>query len=132
MKKQVVGPGVQCRGSIINITSLAGHGGAYQHLPAYTGSKSAAEGLTRALAQEVGPDQIRVNAVAPGFTFTPMLRSHAGVEDMDYVASITPLRRLGLPEDIANTCVLLCSPLAGFITGQALAVDGGMSLEHYC
>jgi len=130
MKKQTPGKGLSCRGSIINITSLAGHGGAFQHLPSYTGSKSAPEGLTRALAQEFGPEQIRINSVAPGFTLTPMLKKHAKPEDMEYVAGMTPMRRLVLPQDIANACVLLSSPLAGFITGQSLAVDGGLSLEH--
>lgn len=132
MVKQEPGNGLQCRGSIINVTSLAGHGGAFMNLPSYTGSKSAPEALTRAMAQDVGPDKIRVNSVAPGFTFTPMLTGHAKTEDLNYVAGITPLRRLGLPEDIANACVFLSSPMAGFITGQSLAVDGGLSLEHYC
>lgn len=132
MLKQLPLKGLQCRGSIINITSLAGHGGAFQHLPSYTGSKAAPEGLTKALAQDFGPEQIRVNSVAPGFTSTPMLMKHAKPQDLDYVVEITPMRRLALPEDIANACVLLSSSLAGFISGQSLAVDGGLSLEHYC
>ncbi|KIX97750.1 uncharacterized protein Z520_06528 [Fonsecaea multimorphosa CBS 102226] len=132
MLKQSPMQGLQVCGSIINITSLAGHGGAFQNLPSYTGSKAAPEALTRVLAQDFGPEKIRVNSIAPGFTLTPMLKKHAKLEDMEYVANVTPMRRLANPEDIANACVLMSSSLAGFITGQSLAVDGGLSLEHYC
>jgi len=132
MLKQEPSNGLTCRGSIVNITSLAGHGGAFESLPAYTGSKAAPEALTRSMAQDYGPHNIRINAIAPGFTLTPMLKGFANQDVLDYVAGITPMRRLASPEDIANGCLLLSSAFAGFIHGQSLAVDGGLSLEHYC
>lgn len=132
MLKQELRPGSSCRGSIINITSLAGHGGAYGGLPAYTMSKACPEALTRSIAQDYGPKEIRINTVAPGFTLTPMLQNHASKAELDYIATQIPMRRLGKAEDMANASLLLCSPFAEYIHGQSLAVDGGLSLEHYC
>lgn len=132
MIRQEPRKGSQCRGSIINITSLAGHGGAYAQLPAYTMSKACPESLTRSIAQETGAQGIRINTVAPGFTLTPMLQGHAAQETLDQIATLVPMRRLGTSQDIANACLLLSSPYAEYIHGQSLAVDGGLSLEHYC
>jgi len=131
MLRQEPLPGLKCRGSIINITSLAGHGGAFEFLPSYTGSKSAVEALTRSVALDYGPLGIRVNSIAPGFTLTPMMNAHVTEQTLKKVIDTTPLRRLGMPEDIANACLFMSSPYASVIHGQSLAVDGGFSLEHY-
>jgi NAD(P)-dependent dehydrogenase (short-subunit alcohol dehydrogenase family) len=95
----------------------------------YVAAKSAVNGLTKALALELGPDGITVNAVPPGFIDTPMLR-RAQERDLlggtiDEHIARTPVRRVGQPEDIAATCAFLVSEEAGYITGQIIGVNGG-------
>lgn len=90
---------------------------------AYPTSKFAVSGFTLSLARELGPQGIRVNAVAPGITETDMMRAVPKDVIEPLVAQI-PLRRLGQPEDIANAFVFLASDLASYITGVTLSVDG--------
>lgn len=110
-------------GSIISISSTSaftGEGGAH-----YCATKAAVLGLTRALAEEVGPRGIRVNAVVPGPTLTPAMAS-ISAEWQQSMASRVPLQRLAQPEEIARAAVYLASDDASYVTGQALCANGGM------
>lgn len=115
-------------GRIVNISSSSAHSG-QPFMAHYVAAKSAVNGLTKALALELGPEGVTVNAVPPGFIDTPMLRrSEArnllGGTVEDHIAR-TPVRRAGRPEDIAAACAFLVSEEAGYITGQILGVNGG-------
>jgi NAD(P)-dependent dehydrogenase (short-subunit alcohol dehydrogenase family) len=123
-------PGMRASGggSIINISSTH----AFVSWPgcaAYDASKAGLLGVTRALAIDHGPDGIRVNAICPGYTRTPLLeRWFASKEHGEQtVAKAHPLRRIGEPTEIANAVFFLASEQASFITGTVLTVDGGMS-----
>ncbi len=113
-------------GKIINISSVWGVVGASCEVP-YSAAKAALIGMTRALAKEVGPAGIQVNAVAPGVIDTAMLSDFSD-DDKAALCEQTPLGRIGTPADIANAVYFLLSPEADFITGQVLTVDGGFSL----
>jgi NAD(P)-dependent dehydrogenase (short-subunit alcohol dehydrogenase family) len=120
----------QGSGAIVNTASLAGVIGAPK-LAAYSLTKGAVVNFTRAIAAEVGPHGVRVNAVCPGVTDTPMPRKDLDYEDWEalksQLAEEYPLKRLGEPEDVANAMLFLASDEADWITGQALVVDGGFS-----
>lgn len=119
----------QGEGSILNISSMAAIYG-IPYVIAYTASKSAIEGMTRAMAVELSPLGIRVNCIAPGFIKTNM-SSLALDKDPDRkkkVLSRTPLGRLGKPEEVADAAYFLVSDEASFITGVVLPVDGGNSI----
>lgn len=111
-------------GRIINITSVAGVAGNVGQAN-YCAAKAGLIGLTKAVAKELGPRNITVNAVAPGFVETDMT---AGLpqELKDTALKMIPLGRAGQPEDIAKAVAFLASDDAAFITGQVLSVDGGM------
>jgi len=115
-------------GDIVNVASIAGkrisiHGAAH-----YTAAKAGVIGLTRHLAYEWGPLGIRVNALCPGETLTPLIERIGSPELLEQSRRRTPLGRLATPEDQAAAVLLLLSPRACFITGVALDVDGGMLL----
>ncbi|HSA52887.1 MAG TPA: SDR family NAD(P)-dependent oxidoreductase [Yinghuangia sp.] len=115
-------------GRIVNISSSSAHSG-QPFMAHYVAAKSAVNGLTKALALELGPRGITVNAVPPGFIDTPMLRGAEAKELLggtveDHIKR-TPVRRVGRPEDIAAACSFLISEDAGYITGQILGVNGG-------
>lgn len=117
------------RGSILFISSMASQYGIPKVI-GYSASKSAVEGMTRALAVELSPLGIRVNCIAPGFIRTDM-SSSALDNDPERKAKVlgrTPMGDLGLPEDVANAAVFLCSEAARYITGVVLPVDGGNSI----
>jgi NAD(P)-dependent dehydrogenase (short-subunit alcohol dehydrogenase family) len=105
-----------------NITSISGETSAPNH-SAYGAAKAGLANLTRTLSVEYGPDQIRFNAVAPGGVATPATANRAG--DL----GTTPLQRRAEPDDIANAVVFFASPLAAFVTGQTLLVDGGATAK---
>jgi 3-oxoacyl-[acyl-carrier protein] reductase len=116
----------QRRGRIINISSVAADH-VNQGQANYAASKGAINALTRALAVELASRNVTVNAVAPGFIETDMseaVRNKAG----DTIKKFIPMRRLGLPEDVARVVVFLAGPESGYVTGQVLTVDGGLSL----
>lgn len=117
------------RGVIINISSMASQYGIPKVI-AYTASKSAIEGMTRAMAVELSPLGIRINCIAPGFISTDMSEKalNGDVERKQKVMSRTPMGKLGTPEDIGDTALFLVSDSARFITGVVLPVDGGNSI----
>ena len=113
-------------GVIVNNSSIAGLVG-FNGIPAYVASKHAVVGLTKNAALDYAKQHIRVNAVCPGVIETPMIDRFTG-GNQDAKAKLVasePIGRAGLPEEIANTVAFLCSDDASFITGQALATDGG-------
>lgn len=116
-------------GSVINITSMAALYG-IPNVAAYTASKSGVLGLTRALATDLSPLGIRVNAIAPGFIESPMLNNafQSDTERSRRVLERTPLGLLGTPEDVGYAAVYLASDASRFITGVNLPVDGGNSI----
>ncbi|WP_298008491.1 SDR family oxidoreductase [uncultured Aquabacterium sp.] len=117
------------QGRIINVASIAGLGGnpAFMQTIAYNSSKGAVVNFTRALAGEWGRHGIRVNALAPGFFPSKMTAGFLGAVGEDKIAEGAPLRRVGDDEDLKGATVLLASDAGKHITGQILAVDGGVS-----
>ena len=111
-------------GRIINVASIIGQTGNFGQTN-YAASKGAAVSFTMSLAREVAKKGVTVNAVAPGFIQTDMLK---GVPEaaLEQVKAMTPIGRLGKPEEVADAIAFLASPRAAFITGQVLAVNGGM------
>lgn len=111
-------------GCILNTSSMVSFCGQPSGI-AYPTSKSAVNGLTWSLARELGPSNIRVNAVAPGITKTDMVAALPEQMIQPLINAI-PLRRVGEPEDIANAFLFLASDMAGYVTGEVLSVDGAM------
>ena len=113
-------------GAIVNTASFSGLV-AVPRISAYVASKHGVVGLTKAAAVEYGRKGIRVNAVCPGSTRTPMVDGFSGGDPRveEAMAAASPMRRLAEPEEIARTVVWLCSDEASFVNGHALAVDGG-------
>lgn len=119
----------QGKGSIVNTASVAGLLGAPGLLP-YVASKHAVIGMTRTAAAEFTAQGIRVNAVCPGLINTPMLdrlAANLGKDAMAAYVTMTPIRRLAEPGEVAEAVVWLCSDASSFVTGSAMAVDGGFS-----
>ena len=111
------------RGSIVIVSSMWGQVGASCEA-AYSASKAALLGLTKALAKELAPSGIRVNCVAPGVVRTPMLKDFSE-EELENLRLETPLERLGEPEDVAELVAYLASDRARFMTGQVIGLNGG-------
>ncbi len=116
-------------GSIMNCSSVEGLGG-MPSLVAYTGTKFAIRGMTKAAALELGPKNIRVNSVHPGMVDTGMTRGMAGDEGMKWAAGRVALRRVGTPESIAPMYVFLASDESSFSTGAEFVADGGCTATH--
>lgn len=114
------------RGSILNAASVVAHYGNFGQTN-YVATKAAVIGMTKTMAKELGKAGIRVNAVAPGFIGTPMVRKMPE-KVIAMMEEKTPLRRLGEPADIASAYAFLASDEASFITGTTLNVDGGIVL----
>ena len=123
----------QGKGSIVNISALAGHWRASLAGVQYTAAKAGVEGLTRQLAYDWGKSGIRVNAVAPTVTLTGErvqgLWEAKGEEEKKKVLSAIPLRRLGTPEEVASVVVFLASDESSYITGITIDVNGGRYLR---
>jgi NAD(P)-dependent dehydrogenase (short-subunit alcohol dehydrogenase family) len=113
-------------GAIVNLSSIAARIGGLPGLASYAATKGAVESFTKGLATEVGPEGIRVNAVAPGMIETDMTRDQLGEASFrGRIEATTPLRRIGAPDDIAEAVAWLISPAARFVTGAVLTVSGG-------
>ena len=112
------------KGCIVNIASMWGEVGASCEA-AYSASKAGVIGLTKALAKEVGPSGIRVNAVSPGVIMTDMMAGFCE-DDLNALREEIPLGTLGAPEDVAAAVLFLASDEARYVTGQVLSVNGGM------
>jgi 3-oxoacyl-[acyl-carrier protein] reductase len=113
-------------GKIINLSSVVGLYGNFGQTN-YAATKSGVIGMTKTWARELGPKGINVNAVAPGFIGTEMVKKMPE-NVLENMKQRTPLRRIGEPQDIANACVFLASSDADFINGAVLSVDGGLVL----
>jgi 3-oxoacyl-[acyl-carrier protein] reductase len=111
-------------GVIINISSIWGQVGASCEV-AYSTSKSALDGFTRALAKELGPSNVRVNAISCGWIDTDM-NSHFSAEEKEAFIEEIPLCRVGRVDEVANTCLFLASNEASYMTGQIIRLDGGL------
>ena len=114
------------KGSILTLSSMWGLTGGSCEV-AYSAAKAGVIGLTKALAKELGPSGVRVNCIAPGVIATQM-NGDLTQEDRQSLADETPLCRLGMPEEVARAALFLSQEEAGFITGQVLAVDGGIAI----
>lgn len=113
-------------GSIVNVSSIAARLGGLPGLASYAATKGAVESFTKGLATEVGPEGIRANVVAPGFTATDMTRDQIAQPGFrERIEGMTPLRRVGAPEEIAEAAAWLISPAAAFVTGSVVTVSGG-------
>jgi NAD(P)-dependent dehydrogenase (short-subunit alcohol dehydrogenase family) len=112
-------------GTIVNCASLGGLQGA-PGLHAYTAAKHGVVGLTRTAALEYAKQGVRINAVCPGMTETPMSQ-HMPKDAVDAMNAVNPMGRFARPEEIASAVLWLCDPANSYVTGQALAVDGGWS-----
>lgn len=113
-------------GAIVNCSSVAGLVG-FAGIPAYTASKHGILGLTRSAALEYAQQRIRINAVCPGVIRTAMVErfTHQDPQTEAQLVAREPVGRMGTPEEVAAAVLWLCSDAASFVTGQALAVDGG-------
>ena len=114
-------------GAIVNVTSIAGSFGS-PNQSAYGAAKAGLIQLTKTLALECGPSGIRVNAVSPGVTLTPAAMETMPEQARTTLSRVTPMQRLGRPEDIARAVLFFASPMAEHVTGQMLPVDGGVSV----
>jgi len=126
---QLVAPGMRARkdGAIIIVSSIGGLKGSTV-IGAYNISKAADFQLARNLAAEYGPENVRVNCIAPGLVKTGFARAlWEDPKTLKLVTATTPLKRIGLPEEIAGAAVFLAAPSGNFITGQSIIIDGGVS-----
>jgi NAD(P)-dependent dehydrogenase (short-subunit alcohol dehydrogenase family) len=113
-------------GVILNVASMAGLGGAPK-LAAYAAAKHAVVGLTKTAAVEYARRGIRVNAVCPFYSLTPMVTEGDIGGKQDFLAQGSPMKRLGTPDEVVAAMLMLCAKENSYLTGQAVAVDGGVS-----
>jgi len=116
-------------GSIINTSSSTGAHDGNANAAAYVTAMGGVTLLTRCMAIDHAKDHVRVNAIAPGPTDTPMLRLNMTPAEIEAFARTFPLQRLGKPEELANAVLFLASDEASFVTGAILAVDGGQTAQ---
>lgn len=121
----------QGKGAIVNMASILGKVG-FAAAPAYVAAKHGLIGLTQAAALEYATQNIRINAVCPGFIYTPLLEKagmQSGSELHIAISNLHPMKRMGTSQEIAEAVIWLCSDAASFITGHALMVDGGYTAQ---
>jgi 3-oxoacyl-[acyl-carrier protein] reductase len=114
-------------GAIVNIASMAAHRGSIRHAH-YSAAKSGVLGLTRSIAIELAPRNVRVNAVSPGLIDTPLIEPLLKVQG-EMLLQLTPMKRLGRAEEVAKVIMFLCSDLASFVTGETIAINGGLYIS---
>jgi len=124
---QAVIPGMQQRkeGIIVNISSVAARNGGGIGALAYASAKAALSTMTKGFTREFASSGIRVNAVSPGTITTNYHRTFSTDEALEGVKSATPVKRIGIPEEVADVILFLCSPQARFVHGQVIEVNGG-------
>ena len=116
-------------GSIVNLSSVGGLIG-LSHRPAYTAAKHGVVGLTKSLSRDLAPDGIRVNAICPGVIRTPLTEQYWEDESFErQLATVVPVGRSGTVDDVASAALYLASDLSAYVSGVALAVDGGWLAE---
>jgi meso-butanediol dehydrogenase/(S,S)-butanediol dehydrogenase/diacetyl reductase len=116
-------------GAIVNVSSSTGAQDVAGNIAAYVTSKGGVTLLTKAMAVDHARDNVRVNAIAPGPTDTPMLRNAMTPEGLEQFAATFPMKRLGRPEELAAAALFLASDEASFVTGAVLPVDGGQTSQ---
>jgi 3-oxoacyl-[acyl-carrier protein] reductase len=129
-------PGMKAKGvgAVICLSSIMGVAYGWDEHVAYSAAKSGVVGLVRGLAVELARSGIRVNGVAPGYIRTAQALSEVhslGPEGLEQAANFIPMGRVGEPEDIADVVLFLASPAARYLTGQVVAVDGGLLVGRY-
>jgi 3-oxoacyl-[acyl-carrier protein] reductase len=117
------------RGRIINVTSISARTGGGPGSSHYVASKAGLEGLTRSLAKEIAPYGVTVNGVAPGLIYTPIHERTNTPESLDKLRQMVPLGRIGAAEETARVVCFLASDAASYITGEIIAVNGGMRMD---
>lgn len=117
------------RGSIVNLSSTAAEFASRGQVN-YAASKGGINGLTRSLAKELAPRNVRVNAIAPGMIETDMSQVVRGIAG-DQIKKMIPIKRIGKPEEIASVAAFLAADESSYLTGQVIRVDGGLSLGGY-
>lgn len=116
-------------GNIVNIASAAGHTGGAQGVAIYSAAKAAMLTFTKNIAKELAGTGIRINAISPGAIANTPPDQQRSDEVRKFIVSNTPLRRAGLPEDVANSVLFLASDLASFMTGESLFLTGGLQMR---
>jgi NAD(P)-dependent dehydrogenase (short-subunit alcohol dehydrogenase family) len=118
-------------GSVIFTSTFVGYSSSFPGVAAYAESKSGLIGLTQTLAVEFGPQNVRVNAVLPGAIETDMYRAMNDTPDKAaFITNLHALKRVGQPEEVARSVLYLASDDSSFVTGTALLVDGGLSINR--
>jgi len=127
LKDRIAKSGIEGGGSVLNMASMSAFR-AVTVVPGYGAAKAAVVQMTKNMAAAWAPDNVRVNAAAPGLVLSNMTEGMKDTEFEDPEIERTPMKRWGTPEDVAPLYVFLASPLAKFITGQTICVDGGQSV----
>ena len=124
-------PGMKAKkwGRIINISSISGRTGAGPGASHYAASKAAMNSLTRTLAKELGPFGITANAVAPGVILTQIHEKHSTKESLEKLRELVPLGYLAQPDEVAGAVLFLASDSASYVTGEVIAVNGGLRMD---
>ena len=126
MKHQIEQMLTQDEGVILNVSSIAGLRGA-PYISSYAAAKHAVIGLTKSAAVEYATKNIRINVVCPFFTLTKMVTESGLTKSLETLGDGTPMKRLGNPEEIVDVMLMILSPKNTYMTGQSIAIDGGLS-----